>query len=668
MSTRVPAGARALAIAVGAALVLESPRPASGAPATSDDPFSIVHEEQVVTGASKRPQPLSETPSAVTIITAQEIQAHGYHTLGDALRWVRGLFVTYDRSYTYVGVRGLLRPGDYNNKVLLTIDGLAVNGDAYDDATFGTELGLDMEMVERIEVVRGPGSALYGSNAVLAVVNVVMRPPSREPGLTASGHAGGQGEARAFASLSSSHAGGVAFLVGASWLGTRGADLYFPEYDSPLTQSGRAVDVDGQRATNFLGTAEWSGWHLIAKFNERMKRSPTGAFGTKFGDPRNRDYDSHNLVELSRSHRMASNLDLNFRTYWNGTRYLGYFVYGTDSASVVNVDRGDGDLFGGELRSCWSPGTHDVVTLGTEVRYHPRITFENYDQKPYALYLNTTSRRGVQAVYVQDEHRVANAATLTGGARVDRYPGFDPVVSPRIDLVYHSSPTTHWKLLTGSAFRAPSPSETDYYFEGGPPKVVLKPERVTTIEGAVSRTNGAIATSLSAYETRARDVIDLILVDAMGHTQFQNRAHTRSHGIEAEIEATRRPGVRGRFSLSWQETIDQDTRAELTNSPRWNLQLSLTHAPLDRALSVGVGLRYLSPRLTLTGSRTVGALVADGRVARRLNPDLELGLDFRNLFDSRYGDPGSREHQQDQIPQDPRTLFASFTYHPGSRQ
>src|SRR6185295_487761 len=97
-------------------LVAAGSAPAGAEPA--EDPFALMHEEQTVLGAAKRPQPLSEMPSSVSVITAEEIRAHGYRTLAEALRWVRGVFVTYDRNYSYIGVRGLLRPGDYNNKVL----------------------------------------------------------------------------------------------------------------------------------------------------------------------------------------------------------------------------------------------------------------------------------------------------------------------------------------------------------------------------------------------------------------------------------------------------------------------------------------------------------------------------------------------------------------------
>src|SRR5438093_11697541 len=106
--------------------VASSGDPFARAPA--DDPFAIVREESFVTGAAKHPQPLGEAPSSVTVITAAEIRTHGYATVAEALRWVRGLFVTYDRSYSYVGVRGLLRPGHYHDKALLAFGGRPLDG------------------------------------------------------------------------------------------------------------------------------------------------------------------------------------------------------------------------------------------------------------------------------------------------------------------------------------------------------------------------------------------------------------------------------------------------------------------------------------------------------------------------------------------------------------
>src|SRR5947209_19651831 len=123
--------------------------------------------------ASKHLQSGTDAPSSVTVITADEIQKHGYRTLADILQTVRGFFVTYDRNYSSLGVRGFARPGDFNTRVLLLVDGHRLNDNIYDEAMLGTEFPIDIDLISRIEVVRGPVSSLYGSNALFAVINII---------------------------------------------------------------------------------------------------------------------------------------------------------------------------------------------------------------------------------------------------------------------------------------------------------------------------------------------------------------------------------------------------------------------------------------------------------------------------------------------------------------
>ena len=130
---------------------------------------------RTVYSASKRTQTLAEAPASVTIITADEIRKYGYRTLADILQSVRGFFVTYDRNYDYLGVRGFGRTGDYNSRVLLMVDGHRINDNVYDSAAIGTEFILDVDLIDRVEIVRGPASALYGSNAFFGVINVITR-------------------------------------------------------------------------------------------------------------------------------------------------------------------------------------------------------------------------------------------------------------------------------------------------------------------------------------------------------------------------------------------------------------------------------------------------------------------------------------------------------------
>ena len=116
-----------------------------------------------------------EAPASVTIINKDEIKKYGYRNLADILRSVRGFFVTNDRNYQYLGVRGFNRPGDYNTRILLLVDGHRLNDGLYDQAPIGYDFPVDIDLIDRVEVIRGPSSSIYGTNAFFAVVNVITR-------------------------------------------------------------------------------------------------------------------------------------------------------------------------------------------------------------------------------------------------------------------------------------------------------------------------------------------------------------------------------------------------------------------------------------------------------------------------------------------------------------
>lgn len=128
-----------------------------------------------VFGASERLQPVTEAPASVSFITAEEIARYGYRTLADILRGVRGMYVTDDRNFSLIGTRGFGKPGNYNSRILLLVNGHRVNDNVFGQAEIGAEFGFDPATFERVEVIRGPASSLYGDSAFFAVVNVITK-------------------------------------------------------------------------------------------------------------------------------------------------------------------------------------------------------------------------------------------------------------------------------------------------------------------------------------------------------------------------------------------------------------------------------------------------------------------------------------------------------------
>ena len=140
----------------------------------ADATFEELAQREVVS-ASKMARQISDSPSAVAIVTAADIRAYGYRTLAEVINSMRGLYTTYDHRYQYMGGRGFGEPGDYAGRIMLLIDGYASQDNLFNQA-FIDETGLlDLELIERVEYVPGTGSVTYGNNAMLGIINVITR-------------------------------------------------------------------------------------------------------------------------------------------------------------------------------------------------------------------------------------------------------------------------------------------------------------------------------------------------------------------------------------------------------------------------------------------------------------------------------------------------------------
>ena len=127
-----------------------------------------------VVSASRYAQTLDEAPASVTVIDESELRQHGYRNLAEALVTAPGVYPSNDRNYTYLGVRGFNRPGDYGTRLLLLTDGVRRNDPLFDQALLGNESPIEIDWVKRIEFVAGPASSVYGSNALFGTVKTVM--------------------------------------------------------------------------------------------------------------------------------------------------------------------------------------------------------------------------------------------------------------------------------------------------------------------------------------------------------------------------------------------------------------------------------------------------------------------------------------------------------------
>ncbi|MFP5390442.1 MAG: TonB-dependent receptor plug domain-containing protein [Gammaproteobacteria bacterium] len=646
-----PLCATAMAACASAAAVAGIP---AGAPA--DDLTALEIEQllnlEVVT-ASRIAQKLSDVPASVSVITAEEIRHFGYRTLADILRSVRGVYVTYDRNYSYVGTRGLGRPGDLNTRLLVLVDGRRLNDAAYDQGAAGTEFPIDVELIERIEFVPGPGSAIYGSSAFFGVINVITR----------TGASLGHSEATVSRAsydttrvrVASGHQladGKVDLLLGASSLRSEGDDLYFPEFDDAASH-GMARGLDHDRYRRLFAKASALGVTAEAYFGRRTKGIPTAAYGQQFAHPDSVTTDEYTVAALSWQGALARGTDLYASLSTNRYRYFGTFIFARDG--TLNRDVSETHSSTAEVRVS-STLPHQRLVAGLEYVHEKRL-LANFDLQPYASYLDINVPRQRYGIYLQDDIRLGERFGVNLGVRHDHDAEGGNSNNPRVALLYRATPQVTFKALAGSAFRSANAYER-YYETAVDYKrnLHLRPERIRTSELSVEYfPTDRFRASAALYQYRMRDLLALTTDPADGWLFFSNIDAARSRGAEFETEWLGGAGARLKTSVSVQNAVDDASGAWLTNSPRRLFKLNYSTPLAGDLLRVGVDLRAVSRRRTPLDATVPGYGHVNLTVATRvLHPRLELSVSLYNAFDKRYADGPSEEHFDNSDP--PRYL------------
>ncbi len=612
-----------------------------------------------VSAAAKRPQAAVAAPSSVTVISRQEIRRFGYRTLAEVLRSVRGFYTSYDRNYGYVGTRGFLRPGDFNDRILLLVNGHTYNDDVYQQAYVDPAFGIDLEAIERVEVIRGPGSALYGGNALLAVINVVTSTGAEQPGIEPRVETGSFGRKRGQVRVGHVFESGVDAFASGSVLDLDGQqELFFPEFSRPETHNGVARDADAERALSFFGSARFRGFTLQGGANTREKHVPTASYGTTFNDPGTMTIDSRPYAELAYSSTdLLPGIVTVGRAYYDSFYYHGTYIFGSGAERTKNEDFASSHWFGSEIRLRREIFHANELTIGAEYTYHPNAYQENFNLGG-ERFLDDSRSFGTFGAYGQDEWSPLPPLTLVGGVRFDRSYGGLEQVSPRAALIWNPVQETYLKLLYGHAFRAPNLYEQYYastgvgFLEPGP----LDPERMNTYEIALEQAVWFQAqVSASVYHYEIRNLIDQIIVQIpesqSSLLQFRNLSSARATGGEIELRVALPRKVDGRVSYCL-----EDARAKggkrLTNSPR-HLGIFALSAPLPLRAQAGAELIVVGPRLTLQRRALDTVTLANLNLTFETGiPNLDFAVGLYNLLNQYYADPGGSEHRQDSIPQD----------------
>lgn len=596
-SLRIPVTA-ALAACLGVP-VLAQDAPADAHPQTTVS-------EQITVTAERRERPLEAVGSSVTVITAEEIEARRAVTVADLLRTVPGVEVV--RSGGSGQVTSVFLRGGSSSHTLVLIDQVRVNAATTGAFDFAD---LDADLIERIEVVRGPQSTLYGSEAMAGVIAITTR-RGRDAGarVHALAEAGGQDHRRLRLGVEGATPG-LDYSVAV-------ADL---ETDA-VSAAARGVEDDPHENTTAAGRLGF-GFAGDGRVDVTLRAYQGDV------DVDGIDFVTGPVDALDRvQERDSVTGSVQVRKTFGRVRQT--FVVGLHDDELRGRD--PVDFFSNftitsraaELtaQSDVTVSDADVLTLGYSYERRAGESLGNFDESA-----------DFQSLFVQNAFSWRERFHLTVGARYDDHSEFGGETTFRVSSAWKLGDAARLHGSFGTGFKAPTFVDLFFPFFGNPG---LDPETSRGADlGVEHRFGDAVTLDVTGFTTRFDDLIVFDFVTSLP----QNVAEARAEGVEATLEA--RPSPRFQLSASYTltDTEDRSTGRQLARRPRHRGVVSLYFKPTDRWRAQAT-LIAVADRIDSDGSELDDYERVDVTVQYRVNAHLEPYVRVENLFDEDYEEVG----------------------------
>lgn len=590
-------------------------------------PFAQLVRREVISGSQQARQ-ISDSPSAVAIVTAEDIRAYGYRTIADVIGSMRGLYTTSDRRYQYMGGRGFGAPGDYTGRIMVLIDGYVTQDSLFNQAYIDESGLLDIALVERVEYVPGTGSVTYGNNAMLGIINIVTRKGRDFNTVQLAAEAGSADTYRQRLTYGKRFENGADVLLSASAMDSHGQNHYFQAYDTPADNHGWANGIDGERNQRFFGKFAFEGMTVEAGHVDRHKTVPTKPTEfTVFNTPFTVD-DRNSFLNASYE------TDIGLQLYSSSRFYLGSYAY-ENRRTVSDPNpyaqrRHDASWWGMDQKFVGRWFADHSVMFGVEYRndYHQAMRWTYYTPAgSVARDLHESYARNTTSLYLADEYRFHERWRLNVGARYDKASDLHANWSPRLALIYQPNFRTTLKASYSEAFRMPNADNRSEYGSDAAPEYVAARELV--LQHDIDPRMRVIG-SLYAYRRSHQEVY----VDGLGH--YAAVGSSRSRGAEIEFQAGWENGIRTRMSGAWQQSDDTNGQ-DAVNSPNLLGKFQFTARLPGEWLRAGLEAQYLGSRITSERRRLGGVTLANLTLStERKWQGFAASFTIRNVFDRRY--------------------------------
>lgn len=612
--------------------------------AARDEEDEEIKTKEVVVTATRTEAEIKEIPSTVVIITKDEIESRGAEKLKDIIRFDESLNIIKSGSNRDIpSIRGFKA-----EHTLILIDGKRLAG----EDTRENELDrITLENVERIEIVKGPVSSLYGTDALGGVINIITRAPERftlklrpEYGL----FDGGEGKQKNINAYISKRAGNLGLSFSGTFLGS---SPYYKEDQTTLQGDGEKKTVSLKADYDLTRFAKLTFDAAYMKEDIETRSLSSSVLYRNIDD--NERYDlalglSHRSPDLEYSLRgYISIYDKDYEYRILSTNALGQFTVAERKTPVVE-GKVTKELFkdhlftlGGEYRQEFFKGNRINTGEGAFTETREGITEQGSEAEINYL-----------AGYLQDEWQVSDPLLIISSVRYDDSDKFESKVSPRIGVTYKIFPELRLKASYGQGFKSPTPRELFYEFRHirarymvvGNPEI--NSEKSDSYELSLEGERGTLSGKVVYFYNDIKDLIEAVQVvpppagtpDGWKYFIYQNISKARIQGVEAEIGLSFTKELSLKGSYAYLDARDETKDTRLTKRPRHKAVPKLIYDNKAIGLRGNIWGEYIGDNLWQVASGTTPEKVKDYALwymslAKDLGEHLEVYAGIDNIFD-----------------------------------
>ncbi|SNY52445.1 Outer membrane receptor for ferrienterochelin and colicins [Arsukibacterium tuosuense] len=594
---------------------------------TTTDPALIE-----VSTSARHAQSAGESSQVTYIVTDEEIRRFSLRNLEQILSFFPGLYVSSDSSYGYLTARGIGRPGDYNARILLLVDGTRVNDNIYDAGMIGNNFYIDPQLIDRVEYSPGSGSALYGNNAFLGVVNVITKRGNKLQDAQLAVAANQRDQLDLSLSYGLRHASGHE-----GWLSlsrSQQDDIAVADINAPaILTSQRTLNEDLNHKV--AASYRYRRLQLQMAGVSRTRQEPMllaeDPSRSEIFKIKNRNY----FVSLQHELRLSEQTELYSHLSTNGFDLTTFtpFVFPTGEIRRYLFDV-TGKWTNLDLRLSYTPDPSHHLLFGIDGQHdqHQSYQFSIDDIIPLLGVSSDNNRIGL---YLQHGWQLSANHKFISGFRYDYTKQNVREFSPKLGWVWQVSNQQSVRLSYGTAFRAPNEYEQKTNLYNDLP--VPESELISTLEANwQAQLDNGWSVGASIYHSRVRNLITGNYGES-AIVQFFNDRSVEALGLETTAAKNWQTGAKLQLSASVQRAHYNTDQLELTNSPEQLFKTQFSQPLWQENIHLNWHMFAASAR-TSPSWQMPGYARHDVLLSWQPNPQLSIVLGLKNVFDKTYVD------------------------------